>query len=224
MLCQGGHDCLSGSALVLEEVLTPHLHSFFCGNSPQGGHIGFSSAPHPPWRTQKWLPITRGKTRLHKRKNEVARLWQWASSRWTRKWSHDLMRLLPQCLALCATPLKILIVRSNWWFPFLLKGQETNPGKQTYSWPDMHNFCPHYSVHRILISKPVLSAAIHNATIGALNHIPAVQEKEELVTQVHPQVTRRGAINSSLILTPTRHTWQGPSKGNQWMQKFLAPP
>lgn len=47
---------------------------------------------------------------------------------------------------------------------------------QTYPWPDVLNFCPHNSIHRILIAKPVLSAAVHHPTVGALNHIPAEED------------------------------------------------
>lgn len=50
---------------------------------------------------------------------------------------------------------------------------------QTYPWPDMFNFCPHHSIYRILVAKPVLPAAVHHSTVGALNHISAGEDLKE---------------------------------------------
>lgn len=55
---------------------------------------------------------------------------------------------------------------------------------QTYPWPDMLDFCPHYSVHRVLVAKPVLPAAIHHPAVGALDHIPAQEEDRSPLWQV----------------------------------------
>lgn len=88
----------------------------------------------------------------------------------------------------------------------------------------MFNFCPHYSVHGVLVAKPVLPAAIHHPAVGALDHVPAQEEDRSPLWQV--PCTRQHREHRELpaaILTLTRHTWQGPAMGNPWKQRFLAP-
>lgn len=93
----------------------------------------------------------------------------------------------------------------------LKKKLETNHCQQTYSWPDVYNLRPHHSIHRILVPKPVLSATVHNSTIGALNYISACREEK------------------SCSLQPLEVIRLGEQKGKGWTytypdQAYLARP